>query len=119
MTGFDIYTAAAATLYTDTGKNVADEKFTVQFLNRIMQETLSCENSIREASGEELLTAAPVIHTLDQAIPYHDDLTRTAFVYELASLYQQEELDAYQASYYHGMYLQAVHDAKKGVWEIL
>lgn len=119
MTGFDIYTNASATMYIDTGKNIAEEKYSVSFLNRILQETLPIENNIREAAGEETLPVAQQITTLDEEITYHDVLTRVAFVYELAALYQQEELDAYNSATYHAQYLQALNEAKRGVWEIM
>lgn len=119
MTGFEIYTNASATMFIDTGKNVKDEQFTVRFLNILMQETLPYENNLREFKGLEKLTGAPVITTLDESIPYQDEITRLAMPYGLASLYQQEELDAYQASVYRQQYLVALNDLKKGIWEEL
>lgn len=116
MTGFDIYTNASATLFIDTGKNVKDEQFTVRFLNILLQESLPYENNLREFNGEDKLTAAPVLTNLDESIPYHDEITRLAFPYGLAALYQQEELDAYQASTYRQQYLMALNDTKKGIW---
>ena len=119
MTGFDIYTRASATLYIDTGKNVQDEQFTVRFLNILLQETLPVENNLREFYGEDKLASAQVITNLDETIHYHDEILALPMVYGLASLYQQEELDAYQASVYRGQYLQALNDCKKGIWEEL
>lgn len=116
MTGFDIYSTAQATMFVDTGKNVADERFTVRHLNTVLQELLPLENNLREAEGMELLPAAPIIQSLDVEIPYRDSITRGCIPYALAALYQQDELDNYQAERYHNLYLMACENAKKGIW---
>lgn len=116
MTGFEIYKRASATMYVDVGKNIKEEKFTVAYLNTMLQETLPVENNLREFYGEELLAKSQVINTLDDEIHYHDEILAGALPYALAALYQQEELDAYHASVYQQRYERAINDCKKGIW---
>lgn len=116
MTGFDIYTRASATMFVDTGKSVQDEQFTVRYLNTLLQETLPVENNLREYYGEDKLSSAQVITNLDETINYHDEILAGALPYALAALYQQEELDAFQASVYQSRYEKALSDCKKGIW---
>lgn len=119
MTGLQIYNLAKAKLYEDTGINIPEERYSVHFLNQTLAETFSVENNIRESNGEELLNSIPWITKIEDEIPYHEELTRTAFVYAVAEHYWQEELDTYQAEVCHGRYLQAVNDCKRGIWVTL
>ena len=116
MTGLQIYNMASAMLYEDTGTNIKEERYSVHFLNRLIAEAYMVEQNMREAEGSELLTEIPWVDTIEQEIPYHEQMLRTAFVYGLAMHYWQEELDTYQAETCKAEYLAALNDCRQGVW---
>lgn len=119
MTGKALYILASSTLYEGENEDLDSKKFSVPFLNILLQEALNVENSIREAEGAELLGQAPLLQSLDDDIPYHDEVVRVAFPYGLAWQYRQEAMDNYWATIYRNLYTEALQNATKFVWEEL
>lgn len=116
MTGKDLYILASSTLYEGENEDLDSKKFSVQFLNILLQEALNVENSIREAEGVEKLGQAPLLQNLDEEIPYHDSIVRTAFPYGLAWQYRQEAMDNYWATIYRNLFTEALQNATVYIW---
>lgn len=85
MTGQQIYELASSFLYEIDGEDEDSKRFAVGFINILLQETLACENSIRECESVEILKEAPYITSLTDEIPYSPQLTRVALPYGVAS----------------------------------
>lgn len=113
MTGQQIYELASSFLYEIDGEDEDSKRFAVGFINILLQETLACENSIRECEGVEILKEAPYITSLTDEIPYSAQLTRVALPYGVASWFFQEALDNFQAENYRSKYLAAVTEATR------
>ena len=119
MTGQDIYILASALLWEGDNEDTDSKKFTVQFLNGLLPETLGAENSIRRRDGMELLTEAPVIRSLDEAIPYHEKLCRTTLVYGLCWHFFENLQNTFQSELYRQMFISSLEENTVGVWEDL
>ena len=113
MTGQQIYVLASSFLYERDGEDADSKHFAVGFINILLQEALPCENSNRKSDGQELLRLAPTITSLDEEIPYHEEILRVAFPYGLASWYFAEAMDNYHESFYRNKFLAALEDATK------
>ena len=113
MTGQQIYELASSFLYETDGEDEDSKRFAVGFINILLQETLACENSIKEYDGRERLKEAPYITSLTDEIPYSPQLTRVALPYGVASWFFQEALDNFQAENYRSKYLAAVTEATR------
>ena len=108
MTVREVYVLGAA-LIGDREYDDADERdFSPPYMTIMLQESLNCENSMRERDGQELLAAAPILG-LDDEIPYHDDLVRAAIPYGLAWQYHQEAGNLGLAAQYRNMFIEAVN----------
>lgn len=116
MTGKELYVMASATLYEADGEDLDSKKFSVPFLNILLQEALPVENSIREAEGMEPLGQAPFIRSLDEEIPYHDSITKGALPYGLAWQYRQEAMDNYWGTIYRNLFTDALKSAAMFSW---
>ena len=113
MTGQNIYETASAFLYEADGEDLDSKKFSVAFLNVLLQEALPVENSIRRALGETELSSAPYLTALTDTIPYDDSITRIALPYGVASYLFQEAMNNYQAENYRAKCISALNDARK------
>jgi|GEM_PF-652636 len=113
LTVQDIYEIASSFLYEYDGDDEDSRSFSIHFLNVLLEETLNCENSIREHKGKERLEEAPYVRALTDVIDYSPSLTRTALPYGLAAQFFQENMDNFQAENYRAKYLAAVQDAGK------
>ena len=109
MTVRDIYILGAA-MVGDRENDGRDERdFSVPYMNILLQEAFNCENSMRERDGQSLLLTAPIISSIDDEVPYHDELVRAAMPYGLAWKYQQEAGNNGLASQYRNMFIDAVN----------
>lgn len=113
MTGQQIYELASAFLYERDGEDDDNKFHAINFINNLMAETFSCENSIREFKGKELLDEPPLITSLSEEVPYQYELTRTAIPFGLAAIYFAEGMDNYHEALYRNKYALAVEDAHK------
>lgn len=117
MTGQDIYTLASAILWEGDNEDTDSKKFTVQFLNHLLPEALGAENSLRKREGLEKLETAPLIHSLEEIIPYRDKLCRTALVYGLCWHYFENLQNNYQSELYRGLFVSSLEENTAGIWE--
>lgn len=112
MTVRDIYILGAS-LVGDKENDDQDELlFAVPYLNILMQESLTCENSLRRRDGQEQLAEAPTVASTADDVPYHPELVRVAFPYGLAWQYHQEAGNLGLAAQYRNMFIEAVESAR-------
>ena len=116
MTGQEISELASSFLYEADGEDQESKKYSVGFLNILLQEALDTENSIRQHEGRETLKTAPYLKTLDETIDYHDSITRAALPYGVAAQFFQEAMDNFQAENYRAKYIAALNAVRKGVF---
>lgn len=113
MTAQEIYEIASSFLYEIDGEDADSKRFSVGFINILLQEALDTENSIRVFNGAEKLERAPYIKSLDEEIPYDDAIIRAALPYGVASFFFQEAMNNFQAENYRGKFISALNDAQK------
>lgn len=116
MTGQDIYETASAFLYEADGEDAESKRYSVLFLNLLLQECLEVENSIRIFKGIEPLEIAQKIETLSEEIIYSDSITRVALPYGVAAQFFQEAMDNFQAENYRAKYIAALNEARRLVF---
>ena len=117
MKGQDIYILASAILWEGDNEDTDSKKFTVQFLNQLLPEALGAENSLRRREGAAELDAAPVVTGLEQELPYHAKLCRTALVYGLCWHYFENLQNTYQSELYRNLFVSSLEENTVGVWE--
>lgn len=108
MTVREVYIMAAALIGDKENDDLNEKQLTVPYMNIILQEALDTENSIRLKDSEELLTAAPIVTSLDDELTYHDQLVRAAFPYGLAWQYARDENNLGLADQYRNLFVDAV-----------
>jgi hypothetical protein len=113
MTAQQIYELAVAFLYEQPDEDEENKSYFLPFLNICLEEALPYENSIREAEGRELLSAAPMISGMTENVPYSDHITRAALPYGVASRYFKENMDPGEALYMRTMFVSALEKAKR------
>lgn len=116
MTGQEIYEAASAFLYEADGEDAESKRYSVPFLNLLLQECLEVENSIRISKGLEPLETAQKIETLSDEIIYSDSITRVALPYGVAAQFFQEAMDNFQPENYRAKYIAALNEARRLVF---
>ena len=116
MTGQEIYETASAFLYEADNEAAERKRYSVPFLNLLLQECLETENSIRISEGLEPLETAQKITSLDDNIIYADSITRVALPYGVAAQFFQEAMDNFQAENYRAKYIAALSEARKLVF---
>ena len=109
MTVKDIYTHAAALIGEREDDDPEQLELSVPYMNILLSEALACENSMRARDDQERLTAAPIVTSTEDAVPYHDELVRGAFPYGLAWQFLQSEDRLSLAAQYRNMFVDAVN----------
>lgn len=113
MTAQQIFELASSFLYERDGDDADSKHFSLGFLNVLLQEALSVENSIRKHNGQDVLTSAPLLSALSETVPYADAITRVAFPYGLAANFYAEAMNTFQAENYRAKYVAALNEARK------
>ena len=108
-----IYEIASGFLYERDGEDTDSKFFSVDFINTLLAETFDCENSIRKSEGRPLLAEPPMLESLQEDVPYHFDLTRTALPYGLCAIFFAEAMDNYHEALYRNKYNVAVDAAHR------
>ena len=109
MTVKDIYIIAAALVGDRENDDPDALEFSIPYINLLLQESLSCENSLRRRDGQEQLAEAPTMTDITNDVPYHDVLCRVAIPYGLAWQYHQESGNLGLSAQYRNMYIEAVN----------
>lgn len=116
MTGNDILKISLDLMFeteTEYTKNA------VSFLNLMIPELFETENLIRMAQKQEPLADVPYIESLEDVIPYCDNLTRGAMPYGLASMIMMDDDDTSKAGYYKSLYVNAVNSFSRAAPEMV
>ncbi len=113
-TAQDIYKRASAILFEEAGEDKDFQTHAPELISLLLGEALSAENSIRAAYGDQELVKAPPVRSLEQEIPYSDEILAVAIPLGLASLFFQDEGDDYKAQDYRGRFLDALASASDG-----
>ena len=108
MTVNDIYEAALSLDSTLREQDDTLKPHALNWANICLQDTLATENSILLWEGKPALESAPLLVAMEDTIPYHDSLVRTAFPYFLASQILKDDDNNAWASRYYEMYVNAV-----------
>ena len=117
MTGQDIYVLASATLFEGDNEDTDAKKFTVQFLNQLLAEALPAENGLRLRDGQKTLDAPPFLRGIEETVPYHDRLCRTALVYGLCWHFFENMQNTYESELYRKLFAASLEDSMTGAWE--
>ena len=111
MTGNNIFETACAFLAMSPQDNKDLEGLALIWLNSLLAEALQYENANRQANKKELLENAPMLASLDEEIPYCNDILRIALPYGLASYLYIEEESFAVAGEFRTRYLSALYEA--------
>lgn len=112
-----IYTLALAKIIEAPGTDVDFDSYSPTLLDSLLVEALPYENAIRAARGDEELTSAPEITTIDSSVLDWDDrITRVALPWGLAAalLFDDENRKA-ESVMFRNEFVSALEDAAPAV----
>ena len=81
----------------------------VQYTNLFLVETFRNENAIRKMNHRPLLRAIPSVSSVNDSIPYDDEMVRSGLPFFIASQVAKSDADNAWASRYYDMYMNAVN----------
>lgn len=114
MTAQEIIRMGFGLMYENSEADVKAALFSRHVLNILIAECFDAENNSR-ADGDEL-TVVPFVNLPTDNVPYNDHLCRVALPYGIAWKYAEENLNQYQAEWYHARYEEARHNAGGARW---
>ena len=112
-----IYTLALAKIIEAPGTDVDYASYSPTLLDSLLVEALPYENAIRAQRGDEELTGAPEITTIDStALDWDDRITRVALPWGLAAalLFDDENRKA-ESVMFRNEFVSALEDAAPAV----
>lgn len=112
-----IYTLALAKIIEVPGTDVDFDSYSPTLLDSLLVEALPYENAIRAQRGDEELTSAPEITTIDSTVLDWDDrITRVALPWGLAAalLFDDENRKA-ESVMFRNEFVSALEDAAPAV----
>lgn len=112
-----IYTLALAKIIEAPGTDVDFDSYSPTLLDSLLVEALPYENAIRAQRGDEELTSAPEITTIDSSVLDWDDrITRVALPWGLAAalLFDDENRKA-ESVMFRNEFVSALEDAAPAV----
>lgn len=112
-----IYTLALAKIIEAPGTDVDFDSYSPTLLDSLLVEALPYENAIRAQRGDEELTSAPEITTIDStALDWDDRITRVALPWGLAAalLFDDENRKA-ESVMFRNEFVSALEDAAPAV----
>nr|DAE45935.1 MAG TPA: hypothetical protein [Caudoviricetes sp.] len=112
-----IYTLALAKIIEAPGTDVDYDSYSPTLLDSLLVEALPYENAIRAQRGDEELTGAPEITTIDStALDWDDRITRVALPWGLAAalLFDDENRKA-ESVMFRNEFVSALEDAAPAV----
>jgi len=107
----EIYAAALSLDSTLREQDDSLKPHVLSWVNICLQDMLCTENSILLWEGKEMLREAPQLTSMDDEVPYHAQLVRTALPYFIAHQILKDDDNNAWASRYYDMYLHAVNEA--------
>jgi len=109
MTVKDIFKLSAALIGDKVNSDPEALELSVPVMNILLQESFKCENSMRIRDGQETLASAPFVTTVEDEIPYHEELVRAAMPYGVAWQLHQDAGNFSLAATYRNMFIDAVN----------
>ena len=106
MTGKEVLKLSLNLLFEETDEY---NSAAVSFLNLLIPELFVTEQQIRKAKGLEELSAVPYIESLEDEIPYNEELVRAALPFGLAAHITFDDGDMAKVSYFRQLYVNAVN----------
>lgn len=113
MTAADILKSALSFMGAKPEDNDVEESFAVTWLNMSLQESLSCENSIREARELERYVTAPFIEKLNDEVSFSEELCRVSLPYALCSYICMSEDEAFNSTEFRNKFIMSLNDFSK------
>ena len=110
-----VFNAAVGFLFEQPGYDVDFKTHAPSIINSLVAESLMYENSVRAARGESELEQAPHIESLEDDIPYCDEICRIALPFGLVSYFYQDEGDGYKAQDFRARFIDALRESAKAV----
>ena len=110
-----ILETACGFLFEQAGYDVDFKTHAPVILNSLIAESLVYENSVRKSRGDAELDKTPLISSLEDDIPYCDEICLIALPFGLASYFYQDEGDGYKAQDYRARFVDALNEASKAV----
>ena len=68
-------------------------------MNTILSECMENENALRQRDGMDLLTEAPYLKTMEDAVPYHTELIRNVLPYGIGMLLAMADEENVKATF--------------------
>lgn len=112
MTANDVFALAAGYLAQSVEDSEDLAAFVPGWLSVLLAESLPTENQLRRYEGADELLTAPVVsaETMDEELPYHDSILRTALPYGLASDFYRDDDNDYRCQDFRARYIAALED---------
>ncbi len=115
MKAENIFNTAVGFLFEQPGYDTDFKKHAPVIINTLVAESLKYENSVRASHGEPELERAPRIASLEDDIPYCDEICLIALPFGLVSYFYQDEGDGYKAQDFRARFVDALSEAAKAV----
>ena len=112
MTGKEIYEDALSLLGQRTGENSLWDELAPRWLNMVLAESHSTENTLRKFDGLEALEEPQRVESLEDELEYRSRL-RTALVNGLAAILWDEGHDRPKAMDYRARFAAALMEAER------
>lgn len=110
MTVNEAYKIALSLDDTTTEQDDSLRPHMVHYTNLFLVETFRNENAIRKMNRRPLLRAIPSVSSVNDSIPYDDEMVRSGLPFFIASQVAKSDADNAWASRYYEMYINAVRD---------
>lgn len=79
-------------------------EFVLPIVNTVLSELFNDENNLRIRDGQEVLESAPYLDSLDDTIPYHDELVRNVMPFGLGLYLYLGDDEMQKATYFSSKY---------------
>ena len=109
MTVNEAYKIALSLDDTTTEQDDSLRVHMVNYTNLFLNETFRNENAIRKMNHRPLLKAIPYVYSINDSIPYDEEMVRSGLPFFIASQIKLTDENNAWASRYYDMYLNAVN----------
>ena len=109
MTGREIYENALALLFEDEATAGDYNTFALPLLNMLLPELLGVNNQLRIVRGKMPIQEAPSLESLEDTLPYEEELCRSALPFGLACRLVYDDNDLQKVAYFNAAYVNAVN----------
>lgn len=116
FTAENIFKKACSFISQAPGDSGELPTFTPDMLDTLVYEALAYENNLRRYYKDPArpeLAVAPKVASLEDVIPYHDEICRVALPYGLLAQFYQDDENEYAAQKYRMQYVSALKDVTR------